>query len=152
MTALPHLVPSEHDHLRLSAGARSALLDAGNLVICLKGAPAPLVLYSLELRRPPAGIVLCAIADLWPPSRGLRMATEPPFPNELHPSAIAWSEHGEWVGCPTCGAALLWCEQGFVPGWRVCLEGHAVQLSSDGRSAKRHASQDVATVRATRSF
>lgn len=59
-------------------------------------------------------------------------------------------DRGAWMGCPTCGAALLWCEAGFVPGWRICLGGHAVQLSEDGRVATRHPEQDAATLRSTR--
>lgn len=52
------------------------------------------------------------------------------------PAGIAWHEFGAWVPCPTCGAALVWYEAGYVPGYRVCVRGHHAQLSADGRSAR----------------
>ncbi|MDE3097253.1 MAG: hypothetical protein KGK07_14790 [Chloroflexota bacterium] len=71
------------------------------------------------------------------------MPHEPPYPGEWpEGKGITWWERDMWTPCPTCGAALLWCEAGAVPGWRICLAGHACQLADDGRSAKRHAAHD----------
>ncbi len=95
--------------------------------------------------RPPAGLVVVAISGS--SELGVRLEDEPEYPGEC---PAAWWSLGAWVGCPACGFALLWCEAGFVPGWRVCLAGHAVQLAGNGRSAVWHAAQDGATLRATR--
>ena len=101
----------------------------------------------VTLRTPPPGLVIVAVDVMGERSLGARTIEDGPWPREF---PAAWWDVGAWVPCPTCGAALLWCEAGFVPGWRICLSGHAAQLSSDGRSAKRHAAQDESTLRATR--
>jgi hypothetical protein len=170
MSHLPHLRPSTVEHLRLTLRAREALCRAGNRVIVDSGSlvgqrvtehsPSIDGTYSVEIISPPPGIVVCLIgissqAPGWRPEdgeqhRGLRLDDEPPYPGEWPAGTVPWWEIGEWVPCPTCGAALLWCEAGFVPGWRICLSGHASQLSGDGKRAKRHAAQDASTLLATK--
>lgn len=163
---LPHLVPNVITDLRLTIPAREALERAGNPVAPAGTltAPArwtpphpdrvdvlPYPTYAVELIAPPRGLVLVCIGHREAQHYGVRCDNEPPYPGEWpDQQGVAWWERGNWTPCPTCGAALLWCEAGFVPGWRICLSGHASQLSSDGRSAKRHAKQDASTLRTTR--
>ena len=148
---LPHLVPNVITDLRLTIPAREALRAAGNSVT--PGNPIGPMLapgYAVQLLTPPPGLVLVLIGQGDEQHRGVRGADEPPYPEEWPDGqGIAWWERGDWTPCATCGAALLWCEVGFVPGWRVCLSGHASQLSGDGRAVERHAEQDAATLRAT---
>lgn len=35
-----------------------------------------------------------------------------------------------------CGAALVWYEAGYVPGYRICLAGHHAMLTGDGSTAR----------------
>ena len=151
-TRLPHLVPTTIEAIRLTIPAREALDRAGNRVVLAHGATASEPRYNVTLIRPPAGLVLCIIGRGTEQHRGLRLATEPEYPGEWPASSggIAWHERGQLVPCPECGHTLLWCEAGYVPGWRVCLAGHAAQLAGDGRSAKRHPESDEGALACTR--
>lgn len=140
---LPHLVPPTYE-ARLTIPAREALLRAGNTI---DRPPMAAGLPVVTLHSPPPGLIVVMADVMGEQSIAVRTTGEPPWPHEFD---AAWHERGAWIPCPTCGAALLWCEAGFVPGWRICLSGHAVQLAEDGRSGKRHAKQDAATLRATR--
>jgi hypothetical protein len=117
--------------LRMTIPVREALERAGNEVA---PDPAASQRWAVALRAPPAGLVLVRVgadgADL-----ALRMEDEPEWPGEWRADSIAWHEVGDWTPCPTCGAALVWYEAGYVPGYRICLDGHHAQLSADGRSA-----------------
>lgn len=102
----------------------------------------------VTLRTPPVVcLVIVHVEIMGEQSMGVRTVEDGPWPGEF---AAAWYDVGAWVPCPTCGAALLWCEAGFVPGWRICLSGHASQLANDGRSAKRHSKQDASTLACTK--
>lgn len=130
--------------VRLTIPAREALERSGNPV----AAPAPEErfgpplpeehqYYRVELRRPPAGLELALIGHGAGQHRGIRLESEPEYPGEWPSGAgVSWSERGELVPCPRCGAALAWCEAGYVPGWRMCLDGHMAQLDNAGRSAQ----------------
>lgn len=128
------IVPRICEGLRLTIPVREALEHEGNRVtetVTPNG-----LQYTVELRRPPAGIVLCLIGHRAEQHYGLRMVNEPEYPGEWPDGqGVAWHEWGEWVPCPKCGAALVWNEAGYVPGYRICLKGHHVQLSEDGRTA-----------------
>lgn len=144
-----HVQPPVYDRLRMTIPVREALerrtrdaLGAGNEVwlddlppsACLPGHST----YSVRLVRPPLGIVEVLIGHGNEQHRGLRLDSEPEYPGEWpeDSGAVAWHERGQWVPCPVCGAALVWYEAGYVPGYRICLRQHHAQLSSDGRSAK----------------
>lgn len=64
----------------------------------------------------------------------VRSRGEPPLPSELTAAAEAVGpcERAQWLPCPACGAALTttWAEEA------LCLAGHYVVLSADGRSAE----------------
>lgn len=140
---LPHLLPPSYE-VRLTIPAREALERAGNAI---DRPPSVAGLPVVTVRSPPPGLIVVIADVLGEQSTAVRTAEEPAWPREFE---AGWALRGQWVPCPTCGAALLWCEAGFVPGWRICLSGHAVQLAADGRSGKRHAKQDAATLRATK--
>jgi len=63
----------------------------------------------------PDGLVVVRFPER--PHLGLRMEIEPEYPNEEPPM---WWERADWLPCPECGAALVWYEAGYVPGYRVC--------------------------------
>lgn len=75
-------------------------------------------------QRPPVGVVtvLAPMIEAGAPTMGrmvaLRLADEPPFPGEIA-NPDMWMEV-ELTPCPKCGAALVWYEAGYVPGYRVC--------------------------------
>jgi hypothetical protein len=56
-----------------------------------------------------------------------RLASEPPWEGER--DGDYWLQ-GALTPCPKCGAALVWYEYGFVPGYRVCAgpKHHHVML------------------------
>lgn len=131
--------------------AREALEREGNRVAATDTVRYGVTLYSVELVRPPEGLRLVLIGHGAEQYHGLRLGSEPEYPGEWPDGeGIAWHEHGQLVACPECGHALLWCEAGYVPGWRICLAGHAVQLSGDGRSAERRPKSDRGTLETTR--
>ncbi len=127
----PKAAPTVLEGLRLTIPAREAL-EAHNRVEATATAPGEPPRWCVTLVRPPPGLVLVALEGR---ALALRMADEPPYPGE-RAGDTAWWERGAWVPCPTCGAALAWYEAGYVPGYRVCLEGHHAQLAGDGLSAK----------------
>lgn len=122
-----------YDGLRLTIPAKEALEKAGNRIT--ETATSTGTRYAVEVSRPPYGIVMCLIGQGNDQHHGLRLENEPAYPGEWPESAVAWYERGEWVPCPQCGAALVWFEAGYVPGYRICTVGHHVQLSEDGRTA-----------------
>jgi hypothetical protein len=129
--------PPVYEHLRITIPACEALERSGNVVTQTGSNSIGTPEYSVTLTHPPAGLVLCLIGTRSDQHRGLRLEIEPEFPGEWRDgNGIAWHERGEWVPCPECGAALVWYEAGYVPGYRICTNGHHSQLSSDGRSAK----------------
>lgn len=135
--------------VRLTIPAREALLAAGNDVGSLPPSGATYPLYTVTLLRPPPGLVVVECGEPHGPYGarhhllGLRLASEPEFPYE---SPAAWYDRGALVPCPECGAALVWAEAAFVPGWRLCLGGgHACRLSGDGRQAIRQTDMDAST-------
>lgn len=147
-----------HDELRLTIPVREALVRLGNMCE-LRGADTIALPGPSSVMRPPSlsrrwesyqvwrvtlgGVVpsdltLCLIGDGLDLHRGVRLANEPHYPGEWAKSGVPWWELGEWVPCPACGAALVWYEAGYVPGYRVCagrLHHHA-QLAEDGRRAR----------------
>jgi len=133
--------PPVYENLRVTIPAREALERAGNVMTLTPPADIEQHIYGatrfdVQLHEPPAGLVLCLIGNN-DQHHGLRLDNEPEFPGEWpEGKGIAWHERGEWIPCPECGAALVWYEAGYVPGYRICLNGHHSQLSSDGRSAK----------------
>jgi hypothetical protein len=148
---LPHLQPPTYPNTRLTIPARERLLEYGNHVRPDPDPGTQADLWSVRLVRPPQDLVV--VTTIWQerdgnfPQSSLRLPHEPAYPREIE--ASCW-DRGAWLPCPTCGYATLWCEAGFVPGHRICLAGHALQLAADGRSFVRKPSQDAATVRATR--
>jgi hypothetical protein len=126
-----------YDGLRLTVPAHEALVRAGNTVR-EAGYDGAFLRHTVILRRPPPGLVhvrICGTSD-----EALRLDIEPEYPSEV---PGAWYEQGQWTPCPTCGFALVWYEAGYVPGWRICLQGHASQLSDDGRKAIPHPEADI---------
>jgi hypothetical protein len=49
----------------------------------------------------------------------LRMASEPPLPDEIIDKGYFPLD---WTPCPECGAPLMWAEAGYVPGYRICSQ------------------------------
>ena len=47
----------------------------------------------------------------------VRLSSEPEWPGEHE--ADYWQRLA-WQPCPVCGAAIMWYEAGYVPGYRVC--------------------------------
>lgn len=82
--------------------------------------------------RPPAGIVV-VLAPV-PGGHGLSLAVrcddEPEYPGEVPNTVDSWLP-AMLTPCPACGAALVWYEAGYVPGYRVCAgaKHHHVRLS-----------------------
>jgi endogenous inhibitor of DNA gyrase (YacG/DUF329 family) len=124
--------PPVYDGVRLTAAARELLVRAGNWVRLTQ---ADVPLYDITLLAPPVGLVLVLIGEGDEQHRGLRLSDEQAYPGEWPDGGIAWPERGSWTPCPRCGAALRWHEAGYVPGYRVCMNGHAAILSGDGRVA-----------------
>lgn len=124
-----------YTNLRITVPAIEALEKAGNRVKLCKEHK-PVALYNVTLTHPINSIKLVRFNDyMGNQYTGLRLATEPEYPNELY-YGVSWHERGDWVPCPTCGASLVWYEAGYVPGYRICLNKHRVQLSSNGLTAK----------------
>lgn len=75
-------------------------------------------------QRPPIGLVtvLAPVIEEGAPTDSLmvalRCAGEPPYPGEIDQQDL-WMEV-DLTPCPKCGAALIWYEAGYVPGYRVC--------------------------------
>lgn len=75
-------------------------------------------------QQPPVGVVavLAPVIEAGAPTSGymtaFRCVDEPPFPGE-QPNPDMWVEV-DLTPCPKCGAALVWYEAGYVPGYRVC--------------------------------
>jgi hypothetical protein len=136
-TLLPHLIPPIYEGLRLTLPAKELLERAGNTVEKTDK------YYTLMLRYPPANVRVVIAEIMGEQSLALRCEGEPQFPCEY---PAAWHDVGLFTACPECGAALMWCEAGYVPGWRICLAGHANQLSSDGKTSKRMPRHDEATL------
>ena len=157
MSRIAHLIAPTYE-IRLTIPAREAIEGAWAAAVRRGRAPADVKntidrppsasgIPVVTLQTPPTVLVIVIAEVLGELSLGARTDADGPWPREFE---AAWHDVGKWVPCPTCGAALLWCEAGYVPGWRICLSGHASQLSGDGRTAKRHASQDASTLRSTR--
>ena len=129
-------VPTYFD-LRLTIPAREALVREGNNILAQPWDGLGRPRWSVELHRPPEGLVLVLIGHGNEQHRGLRCDDEPAYPGEWSADSIAWHERGDWTPCPArgCGRALVWYEAGYVPGYRICTRGHHAQLSNDGRSA-----------------
>jgi hypothetical protein len=134
--------PPVYEHLRITIPAREALVRAGNVVRLTPAADIVEHIYGaarfdVELHAPCGGLVECLVGHGNEQHHCLRLDVEPEFPGEWSDGrGIAWHERGQWVACPECGAALVWYEAGYVPGYRICLNGHHCQLLSDGRSTK----------------
>ena len=141
----------EISRLRISDAARALLEQSGNTIAMSGSASAPApwsppsptrqdsVSYQvcwIDLARPPAGLALGLGGEGVQQHRALRLVDEPAFAGEWSRDVLAWHDHGDLVPCPTCGAALVWHEAGYVPGYRRCESGHFAQLADDGRSAE----------------
>jgi len=119
----------------LTGVALEALVRGGNEVSA--GESCYMVTLSGDV---PVGLVVGAIPN---PATGaiddestcLRMMREPRFWNEHEP--LSWACYGQWLPCPACGAALVWFEAGYVPGYRICVRKphHHAMLSSSGKTA-----------------
>lgn len=137
------------EHVRLTVPAREALERAGNEIVEDGRWSAPPSAsgstYRVTMRRPPGGIELVLIGHGEAQHHALRLTIEESYPGEWPIVGVAWHERGYLVPCPECGTGLQWNEAGYVPGWRICLRGHAAQLSEDGRSAERHPAYDMDT-------
>lgn len=115
-------------HAYLTVRAREALIAAGNH-IKQEDDDTWLVVLTTPV---PAVVVTCRNSKTCTMT-ALRLQDEPPWRDEF---PAPWHEIGDWVACPKCGAALVWYEAGYVPGYRICLRGHHAQLARDGRSAE----------------
>lgn len=73
---------------------------------------------------PPTGIVpvLAPALDSMGYMPALRCENEPDYPGE-QPNNDMWLAV-DLMPCPRCGAALVWYEAGYVPGYRVCAGPH----------------------------
>lgn len=76
--------------------------------------------------RPPAGlvVVLAPVPNGQPGqlTYALRCEDEPPFPGEVRDDGMTYWQRAALEPCPICGAALVWYEAGYVPGYRVCAK------------------------------
>jgi hypothetical protein len=130
------------ERVRLTIPAREALERAGNRVTATGDC------YSIWLSMPPRGLVIVTAPDLDGPNprvhvTAVRRRDEPPYPGER--VADMWTRH-EFSACPQCGAAIVWAEAGFVPGWRMCVQGgHALRISDDGTRLTREPDHDIGT-------
>ncbi len=117
--------------VRATIPARELLQDYGNHVRAVDGGST----VNVTLIRPPNEPMLVVCMTIYDclDIVSLRTETEPPFPREL---TADWASVGAFVPCPECGAALVWFEAGYVPGYRICLRGHHCQLSDDGSFAE----------------
>lgn len=123
--------------VRMTIPVREALERAGNAI--RQGREAHV--WDVELSRPVSLVVVQTLEPIpgvmygGSPRVALRLEEEPEYPQE---HAAAWWDRGAWVACPSCGAALVWYEAGYVPGYRICLgeHRHHAQLSGDGLSAR----------------
>ena len=74
--------------------------------------------------QPPIGLLWVLVPPMEPGSHpgsympALRLAWEPPYPGEREDTDM-WRA-ADVARCPKCGAALVWYEAGYVPGYRVC--------------------------------
>lgn len=118
-----NIAPIVYDHVLLTIPARERLEAAGATVARLDGEPLPAlptmpmsrVAYRVTLGPTmPAGLVACCIPDHC--GDAVRTEDEPEWPIE-HDDMWA---RVRWTPCPQCGAALVWYEAGFAPGYRVC--------------------------------
>lgn len=107
--------------LHMTTGALAALSREGNKIW-----HRPSGLYDVLLSRPPLHLEVVKQKGLV----SLRLHNERPFLGEVQTTP---TERGVWVPCPECGRTLLPYETGFVPGYRICLGLHHVQLSLDGK-------------------
>jgi hypothetical protein len=79
--------------------------------------PLPNIGYTVRLTGTvPAGLVAVHLNGP-PPALALRLADEPEYPMEFpdYWGTVAFTP------CPMCGAAVVWYEAGYVPGYRVCV-------------------------------
>lgn len=110
---------------RLTIPAREALAQAGATI---SPAESPSIMVNGEWEASTASHWTVALGDRCP--QGLvvtkeygshalciRCDNEPEWPGGEHQDF--WSQV-DLTPCPTCGAALVWYEAGYVPGYRVC--------------------------------
>lgn len=99
--------------LRLTIPAREALQASGATVTQEADGR-----FSVTLEKSvPKGIVATHINGEI--GLALRMEIEPEYPGEI---GHAFWEQVDFTPCPKCGAALIWYEAGYVPGYRVCAK------------------------------
>lgn len=105
--------------LRLTIPAQEALVAGGNVVAEEAGPhDADSVTYTVTLSGTvPAGLVFAQ--GMRGTDRGLRLKGEPEYPWEKTDCA-AWWDRLAFEPCPKCGAALIWYEAGYAPGYRIC--------------------------------
>jgi hypothetical protein len=130
--------PPVYMDLRMTIPVREALERAGNYITSLGVGDFGFPVFDVELCGiVPPGIVEVCIGEGATQHWGLRLVSEPPYPDEWPPEEVQ-RDYGAWVPCPHegCGRALVWFEAGYVPGYRLCTQGHHAQLSEDWRSAK----------------
>lgn len=86
-----------------------------------------------EFRRAPAGAWVSVLTER---GVGLRLADELPFEDEFEDTpGDAWLA-ATVAACPRCGAAIVWYEAGYAPGYRVCCgrARHHCRVCSDDES------------------
>jgi len=102
--------PVKYEGVRLTIPAREALEAAGNTA-ALRGD----YTYDVTLSgKVPANLV--ATSDEADGRACVRLSCEPPYPREFQ---NYWLQ-ASWVPCPKCSHALIWYEENYVPGYRVC--------------------------------
>lgn len=132
---------------RMTLPVREAFLRAGNEIAITgirdTGCDLVELLTCHEMRRPPDGnIMVCLIGYAAMHGRpdtqhyGLRFGCEPEFPCEWPNFHDKWQQ-GYFAPCYKCGASVVWHEAGYVPGYRICLNGHHSMLSDDGRKTRK---------------
>lgn len=132
--------PPVYQRVRMTIPARELLQQGGNIVELDPDETrhrAYTVTLAGRVPAPRLGLTLVLVGRGHEQHYALRLASEPPYPDEWPAGAVPWYLRGEWVPCPRCGGALVWYEAGYVPGYRLCTRGHHAKLSDDGRSARR---------------
>jgi hypothetical protein len=107
--------PPTYTRLRVTIPAREALVACGATITQEDNGRFAVTLATSKKAVPP-GIVATHISGAIG-GLALRMDNDPEYPGEI---GHAYWEQVDFTPCPKCGAALIWYEAGYVPGYRVC--------------------------------
>lgn len=116
------IAPIVYEDLRMTIPVRELLMRHGATVVQVVED------WMVTLgSRMPEGILAVQTIGEW--RIALRLGSEPHWPMEVE---AGWDVRACWLPCPKCGAPLVWCEAGYVPGYRVCAKApyHHVLVQS----------------------